>query len=218
VLQHTSVHCNVLQRTASYVSLRHSATRCNTLQHMPQVWYTWCNTLQHTATHICNKLRHNATHASGMVYVAQYTATHCNAYLQHAAKHTSGVCCAVTRQVPRGPACISLQHAATHCNTYFRYGVCCTVTRQVPRGSACISLEHADTLQHTATRCNTHTATHISGMVYVALSRVKSLEGLRLHGFAPAKVCTEHTHINIHIYPLICVKMYTYRCMFLIYI
>jgi len=184
--------------------------------------------MQHTATHICNKLRHNATHASGMVYVAQYTATHCNAYLQHAAtrcntlQHAATRCKTFIRYMLRchasSPSRACMYLAATHCNTYFRYGVCCTDTRQVARGSACISLEHADTLLHTATRCNTHTATHISGMVYVALSRVKSLEGLRLHGFAPAKVSIEHTHVNIHIYPLIHVEMYTYRYMFLIYI
>ena len=67
-LQHTAIHCNILQHT--------HAMHCNTLQHTA----THCNTLQHTATH-CNTLRHtHATHRNAL----RHTATHCNT-LQHAA-------------------------------------------------------------------------------------------------------------------------------------
>ena len=41
------------------LSLRHTATHCNTLQHTA----THCNTLPHTATH-CNTLQHTATHCN----------------------------------------------------------------------------------------------------------------------------------------------------------
>jgi len=88
----------------SIVSLRHSATRCNTLQHTA----TRCNTLRHTET-CCNTLHITAqncncgwwsdgqfaTHGN----TRQHTATHCNT-LQHTATH-----------------CNTLQHTATHCNT-----------------------------------------------------------------------------------------------------
>jgi len=185
---------------------------------MPQVWYTWCNTMQYNATHCNTYLQQTATQCNTCLGYGVRGAIHCNTLQRISATRCKTYIRCMLRCHASSPSRACMYLAATHCNTYFRYGVCCTDTRQVARGSACISLEHADTLLHTATRCNTHTATHISGMVYVALSRVKSLEGLRLHGFAPAKVSIEHTHVNIHIYPLIHVEMYTYRYMFLIYI
>jgi len=50
------MHRNTLQH---HISRTHTATHCNTLQHM-QHTATHCNTLQHTATH-CNTLQHTAT-------------------------------------------------------------------------------------------------------------------------------------------------------------
>ena len=124
-LQRTAPHCNT---TATYcntlgrmheplwhrdaravgwcftLKVQHTATQCNTVQHMSQRmgWCfchgihlqkilsryssqekqklqrtaTHCNTLQHTATH-CDTLRHTATHCDTL----QYSATHCNPLL-----------------------------------------------------------------------------------------------------------------------------------------
>jgi len=51
----------LLQNTAT-----HTATRCNSLQHMALSVHT-CNTLQHTATH-CNTLQHAATRCNTLQY------------------------------------------------------------------------------------------------------------------------------------------------------
>ena len=86
-LQHTATHCNTLQHISQMIESRHlwltlcntlqpTATHCNTLQHTS----TRCNTLQHTAKH-CNTLQHTATHCN-----TYHTATHCNT-LQHTAPH-----------------------------------------------------------------------------------------------------------------------------------
>jgi len=71
-LQHTAIHCSMLQ---------HAATRCNTLQTLQQT-ATRCNTLQHAATR-CNTLQHTAAYPRPAVIM---TATHCNT-LQHTATH-----------------------------------------------------------------------------------------------------------------------------------
>jgi len=69
-LHHTATQCNVLQHCNT---LRHTETHCNTLQHTAIL----CKTLQDTATH-CNSLQLTATHCNTL----QHTATHCDT-LQH---------------------------------------------------------------------------------------------------------------------------------------
>ena len=112
----------LLRNDAIDNTLKHAATRCNTVQRPatlcsdPAVYsatlkcvsccVTHCNTLQHTATH-CNTLQHTPTNCNTL----QHTTTRCNS-LQHTATH-----------------CNTLQHTATHCNT----------------------LQHNVILQHTAT-------------------------------------------------------------------
>ena len=68
LLQHTSTHCNILQRTLQ-THCKHNATHCYTLQHA----ITHHNTLQHSATR-CNTLQHAATRCNTL----QHSATLCN--------------------------------------------------------------------------------------------------------------------------------------------
>ena len=72
-----------LEETIRRLSLKVTATQCNTLQHTA----TCCNmlhyTLQHTATQ-CNILWRTATHCNTL----QHTATHCNTLQHTIRKHT----------------------------------------------------------------------------------------------------------------------------------
>ena len=102
-LHHTATHCNTLQHNVCvwHDTLTHvifsGATHCNKMRDTLQHTATLCNRLHQTATH-CNTLQHTATHYNTL----RHTATHCNTQ-QHTATH-----------------CNTLQHAATHathCNT-----------------------------------------------------------------------------------------------------
>ena len=95
---------------------------------------TQCNTVQHTATN-CNTLQHTSTHLTssrGFVRVAaklQYTATLCNT-LQHSAKHGEDLISTVN--------CITtLTQHTTSSRGFMRVVI------------------HCNTLQHSATLCNT---------------------------------------------------------------
>ena len=123
---HTATHCNTLQHLQH---MKHTATHCNTLQHTA----TQYNTLQLTATH-CNAGRNNYVHASKRTVSRlchnNHSATHCNTLqhtcniLQHTATH-----------------CNTLQHTATHCNTGRKNYVHaskrpCTSARNQSRGTS----------------------------------------------------------------------------------
>ena len=87
-LQHTTMHCDILQHTATYHNaLRHTTTHCDILQHTA----TYYNALQHTTTH-CNIPQRTATYYNAL----QHTTTHCN-ILQHTATYYN-----------------TLQHTTTH--------------------------------------------------------------------------------------------------------
>jgi len=75
------------------ITLQHTATHYNTLQHLQCV--AMCNTLQHTAMHCSGGAIGRATYASNSQQIPasctfcstlQHTATHCNT-LQHTASH-----------------------------------------------------------------------------------------------------------------------------------
>ena len=110
---------------------------CNTLQ-------TFCNTLQHSATHIrpvlglvlFNCSHGHATHCSTL----QHSATLCNML-------ESFVCEVMVTH------CNTLQHLAPLCDTKLH-------TSNRVMGSCCL-YSHGHTMQHNATQCNTvqHTAT-----------------------------------------------------------
>ena len=93
ILQHTAACCNILQHTATYCNiLHHTATHCNILRSCYKTQHIIThNTLQHTATQ--NTLLHTTTH-----YTLQHTATHCYTLL-HTATHYN-----------------TLHHTATPCN------------------------------------------------------------------------------------------------------
>jgi len=77
-LQHTTTHCNTLQRTVTH-TLQHITTHCNTLQR------TTTHALQHTATQQVGRinsvsLTHTHIHTCNTL---QHTATRCNTRLTH---------------------------------------------------------------------------------------------------------------------------------------
>jgi len=105
-LQHTVIHCTILQHIVNTTSSATWSNRCRgswtfyTLQQAA----TRCSTLQHTATH-CNTQQHaanttsTATWSTGAEYPRRRPFANCNT-LHHTATH-----------------CNTLQHTAIHCNT-----------------------------------------------------------------------------------------------------
>jgi len=124
---HTHTHTQSSSRLHESIDCMHSPT----LQGIA----TRCNTLQHTATH--TRVLRKYTRKT------YNTATHCNT-LRHTATH-----------------CNTLQHTATHCKRLHhahRPRKCHPQTCNTGSEHTCAeSLAAAIILQHTATRCNTHT-------------------------------------------------------------
>jgi len=98
------------------MSLQHTATHCNTLQHMSicnrrrktsaeHATATDCNRLQQTATD-CNRLQQTATQCNRL----QQTATDCNTVQQTATDRN--------RLQHSATDCNRLQQTATDCNTF----------------------------------------------------------------------------------------------------
>jgi len=198
-LPHTATHCNTRQHTATHCNTRqHMATLCNTLQHRVCCWHTStprksrtatkCNTLQHTATH-CNILQHTATQDKLLtrvdsteiaeififiyLFIIHCPATYCNTGNAFEARWLHGnrwhiwlfIC-----------LFILLQHTATqeilltHIDS----------TEIADCSKLQLSATNFDTLQHTATHCNTGNA----------------IDARRLHG--------NRWHIWLFIYSLYC--------------
>jgi len=155
-LQHTAKHCNKLQYTA-YTTTHYNTNTRNALLRvvqeksigpvrigMPKMacFRNFAGVrLQHTATH-CNTLQHTAMHCNAL----KRTETHCN-MLQHTFAIGAGNFersgedwDAKNGCFQKGCDCSMLQHTATHYNN-------------------CNALKHTvtlyNTLQHTATHCNT---------------------------------------------------------------
>jgi len=132
-LQHTSIHCNTLQRVGSKTEVQHTASRCNTLQH--------------TATH-CNKqavkLRYNTSSEQPIIdinsgpWILQVCPFWCSHFvpclqLQHTATFITATYCnrsAIWHVLVWFVQCHTMKRAATHCN-------------------------NSNTLQHTPTHSNT---------------------------------------------------------------
>jgi len=147
----------------------HTAIRCNTLQHTT----THYNTLQHTASY-CNTLEHGAIQiqkpfsrlhvklSQGMIQAycntLQQIATRWNMvqyrYRSHCLACTSS--CHKVWYIHTATHCITLQHAATNCNTDTET-ISQSAYQDVTRYDINI-LQHAEarcnTLQHAATHCN----------------------------------------------------------------
>jgi len=127
--------------------MQHAATHCNTLQRTATA--THCNTLQHTATH-WNTLQHTATHCNTLQYMQRGNAQ----TLQNIAIHWKD----------------SLQHTIINCNTTKpKQNKTCKRKFWDILASA-LDMKSQQTLQHTATYCNTpqHTATHCSTLQHTA--------------------------------------------------
>jgi len=88
------------------LTLQHTATQCNTLQHIAT---THCNnTLQHTATTHCTTPHHAARHCNTL----PHTARPCN--LSGPERVGAAACEAAGDGSNR--RCNTIQHTATHCN------------------------------------------------------------------------------------------------------
>jgi len=170
---------------------QHTATHCNILQHTA----THCNTLQHTATR-CNTLY------SQKLTILQL---HCNT-LQHTAAH---------RSTPHNTAshCITLQQTvlseadyfavtiATHCKIHQH-----TVMIQVLR---LILQLYCNTLQHTATHCNTPTHCDTSAQAYFAAT----LQHTATHCNTPTHCDTSAQTYFVHRHSVclyVCTRIYVY--------
>ena len=137
---HTATRCNTLQHMTSVI-VQSTITHCNTRYHT--TWITHCNTLQHAATH-CNTLQHTVTHCNTLVSMTGVThsATQCIKQLgSHTATHSKS------------------QHAATHLNTLQH-----TASRHMGHTlqQTATHITDCNRLQQTATDCNRlqKTATH----------------------------------------------------------
>jgi len=172
MLQHSATHSKTLRDTATRCNtVPHTATRCNTLQHIA----TRCNTLQHAATlkyakqpiqsnvlkvHNNEPCQYEKTPIPLITYWRseamkhshgnhlQYTVTHCNT-LQHTAtlKYTK-------RAINRERYICTYDIPEVHSNEPYQYERkpihLLTLLRSVV-----MSHPHSNTLQHTATSCNT---------------------------------------------------------------
>ena len=133
-----AAHCHSLQHTET--TLQHPGAGLQRAEHAHanssalQLTATHCNTLQHTASH-CNILQHSAIHCNNLQQPLQHTAT--THTLQ---QHTHTTTC--TRRQAQGD---SVQAArSTHT-------LSCLRCHSLP-----LTASQRNTLQHTATHCNTH--------------------------------------------------------------
>jgi len=191
---YTATHCNTLQHTAiHYNTLQHAAARCNTLQQRSPLvecimvecdmeygqhlnvyvafTATHCNTLQHTATH-CNTLRYDIEYGQRLNICGAYKRMH-NDGMRYGSRTTT--------QYLR---CIQTDNAST-----FVLNTNANTSNQntfVVLENVCRELVHTtthcdvwNTLQHTATHCNTlqHTETEITSTWNMSTRVV----GIRMH-------------------------------------
>jgi len=131
-LQHTATHCNTLQHTATPgPRLVFNCGRQDTLQHLLQHTATHCNTLQHTATH-CNTQADFETlshliHESFLDLVrTSGAAVYCSALQRVAA------CCSVLQHVARESFVDLVRKLClVCCSVLQRVAVCCSVLQCV---------------------------------------------------------------------------------------
>jgi len=164
-----SSHCNTLQHVKSYCNtLPHCATNCITGECILREHIviniriaTHCNTLQHTAT-LCSTLQHRRegilceriaakkTHCNTLQHVKLY----CNTLPDTANTAAQALEHLVRAHRARNSHCNTLQHAATFNRTlqHDRERILCEST-----AFQNLTATHFNTLQLTATRCNTGT-------------------------------------------------------------
>ena len=169
--------------------MQHTATCCNTLQHTA----THCNTLHHTAAHCStvaeessNSMRARPTHCAMLQHAAtslqpswgivrlytrttnipQYTATHCNTLQYHcntAEEFSDYMRARLPASLQGFNQKIQLKERGQAFNVWFRDTL--GISQSCPCNTLQHTATHCNTLQyteHTATHCNTlqHTATH----------------------------------------------------------
>ena len=135
MLQHTAIHCNMLQTLQQTLQQALQQKLQRTLQHAADT-ATNCNTLHYIAIHSFDYLR-IAAHAH-LRRVVLHTL-----YYTWSSSHTATPC-----NTPHHPAtrCNTLQHAATRCNTLQHAATHCNTLQYIAT--------HCNALQHTATHCN----------------------------------------------------------------
>jgi hypothetical protein len=152
-LQHIAIFKSLDRTAKPSKTLQHTATHCNTLQHIINT-ATHCDTLQHTAAR-CKCLFSCET-------AIPYNILHCNT-LQHTATHCNTLQLSYFRH-NRQP----IRHNVSHCNALQNTAPDSVFPSNFRQNSQSISHEHQRdteqtshiTLQHTATPCDTlqHTA------------------------------------------------------------
>jgi len=149
---------HILSTSDSSPCVRRRGCDCNARQRIA----THCITLQHTATTHCNTLQHaaQATHCNRM----QRTLTHPIATPYRLCQPAPALISPLATNTPQ-VHCITLQHTATHRNTFLLiampYRLCWSVSALVSLLAANLSQLHCTTLPNTATQRHTlqHTAT-----------------------------------------------------------
>ena len=145
---HTHTHTLTPVKNGSHVNKWSSSSRSSstTLQHTA----THCNTLQHTATH-CNTLQHTVTHCNTHTYSA---VIHCDTYTHSASSRSSSS----VIFSGYGVATISrlLKIIGLFCKRALSYKTDDILQkRPIFRVHLLVARPHCNTLQHTATHCNT---------------------------------------------------------------
>ena len=140
--QHTATHCTTLQ---------HTAPRCNTFESFSKsnrALRTKVLSLQHTATH-CTTLQHSAPRCNTL----RHTATRCNpphvSRIQESPNNNGSVCCCVLQCVAVC-CCVLWSVLRSELRVRDSTQVCSIYWRALhTKALSC------NTLQHTATHCNT---------------------------------------------------------------
>jgi len=150
-MQHTAIHCNTLQHTATQ-----STSRCNAL-------HTTFYRLPRSSVRITSR---NATQFNTLQHNATQSSTHCNTIcntLQHNLQRTSNnILLTVTEfgencksQSLKTSARALIMHTATHCNTHCNTLQYTTTNCSTLHLSQMSARYESSLLQHTATHCNT---------------------------------------------------------------
>jgi len=151
-LHHTATHCNTLQHAATHIasSMSQSLSRI-TLHHTA----THCNTLQQTATHIASSMSGSLSRIT-----LHHTATHCNT-LQHAATHIASAMSGSTSQIHSEEGGLYPLIESSKCHELTESWNITNSLRPIPTPPNNPSPDHKDMYIYFTAHTLTHTPTHI---------------------------------------------------------
>ena len=171
----SSTHCNTLQHTTThYHTWRHTVTHCDTLDEVEAHTNdasTHYNTLQHAATR-CNILQYTATHCNTLPHIRRgggIHTWHCNTLLNTATHRTTSQHTAYSPTHHRrrrhmgwlwlvGSIKLQASFAKEHykrANILQKRPMILSIILTVATPYTNDTARHYNTLQHTATHCNT---------------------------------------------------------------